>query len=125
MSFWESPTYSHCNFTALPSLPEDRVACDYCCVRSSPQSDRRALGIDRIRQLASEAVRAGVSELLLTGSEPFLLPDVDEVVAVWTAVLPTTLLTSLERLATPPEAGKWQSEPFEGIASAQGGFGNY
>jgi len=24
-SFWESPTYSHCNFTALPSLSEDRV----------------------------------------------------------------------------------------------------
>ncbi len=24
-SFWESPTYSHCNFTALPSLTEDRV----------------------------------------------------------------------------------------------------
>lgn len=24
-SFWESPIYSHCNFTALPSLSEDRV----------------------------------------------------------------------------------------------------
>ena len=24
-SFWESPLYSHCNFTALPSLSEDRV----------------------------------------------------------------------------------------------------
>jgi len=24
-SLWESPTYSHCNFTALPSLSEDRV----------------------------------------------------------------------------------------------------
>jgi ABC-type phosphate/phosphonate transport system substrate-binding protein len=23
---WESPTYSHCNFTALPSLPEERAA---------------------------------------------------------------------------------------------------
>lgn len=23
--FWESPTYSHCNFTMLPNLPEDRV----------------------------------------------------------------------------------------------------
>ncbi len=24
-SFWESPTYSHCNFTALPSLSDERV----------------------------------------------------------------------------------------------------
>jgi len=31
---------------------------------------------------------------LPTGGEPFLLPDIDEVVAVCTAVLPTTLLTN-------------------------------
>ncbi|GAB3125597.1 Rv1681 family radical SAM protein [Glaciibacter psychrotolerans] len=70
------------------------LACDYCCVRSSPQADRRALGIDRVRQLAAEAVEAGVSELILTGGEPFLLPDLDELVAACTDRLPTTLLTN-------------------------------
>ena len=70
------------------------LACDYCCVRSSPQTDRAALGIDRVRQLAAEAVEAGVSELVLTGGEPFLLPDIDDLVAACTAVLPTTLLTN-------------------------------
>ena len=70
------------------------LACDYCCVRSSPQTARRALGVDRVRQLALEAVDAGVSELILTGGEPFLLPDIDEVVANCTTVLPTTLLTN-------------------------------
>ncbi len=94
---------------ALAELPADQVpgtrlwmytnfdcnlACDYCCVRSSPQTERRALGIDRIRRLAAEAVDAGVSELILTGGEPFLLPDIDELVAVCTDVLPTTLLTN-------------------------------
>ncbi len=94
---------------AMAELPADQVpgtrlwmytnfdcnlACDYCCVRSSPQTERRALGIDRIRRLAAEAVEAGVSELILTGGEPFLLPDIDELVAVCTAVLPTTLLTN-------------------------------
>jgi MoaA/NifB/PqqE/SkfB family radical SAM enzyme len=39
-------------------------------------------------------VGAGVSELILTGGEPFLLPDIDELVAACTAVLPTTLLTN-------------------------------
>ena len=70
------------------------LACDYCCVRSSPRAERRALGVDRVRQLAAEAVTAGVAELVLTGGEPFLLPDIDELVAACTSVLPTTLLTN-------------------------------
>lgn len=70
------------------------LACDYCCARSSPQTARRALGIDRIRRLAAEAVDSGVSELILTGGEPFLLPDLDELVAICTDALPTTLLTN-------------------------------
>ena len=70
------------------------LACDYCCVRSSPRTARRALGVDRVRRLATEAVEAGVSELILTGGEPFLLPDLDEVVASCTTALPTTLLTN-------------------------------
>jgi pyruvate-formate lyase-activating enzyme len=70
------------------------LACDYCCVRSSPQTERRALGVDRVAQLAAEAVEAGVKELILTGGEPFLLPDIDEVVAACATHLPTTLLTN-------------------------------
>jgi pyruvate-formate lyase-activating enzyme len=70
------------------------LACDYCCVRSSPQTARRALGADRVRRLAGEAAEAGVSELILTGGEPFLLPDLDELVASCTTALPTILLTN-------------------------------
>jgi pyruvate-formate lyase-activating enzyme len=70
------------------------LSCDYCCVLSSPRTDRRALGVDRVRQLAAEAVAAGVSELILTGGEPFLLPDLAELVAACTGALPTTLLTN-------------------------------
>jgi len=70
------------------------LACDYCCARSSPQTPRNALGLDAVRQLAHEAVGAGVIELVLTGGEPFLLPDLDELVASCTDVLPTTLLTN-------------------------------
>lgn len=68
--------------------------CDYCCVASSPQTERRALGADRVAQLAREAVGAGVRELILTGGEPFLLPDIDTLVASCTTALPTTLLTN-------------------------------
>ena len=68
--------------------------CDYCCVSSSPQTDRNPLGADRVARLAAEAVDAGVQELILTGGEPFLLPDVDQLVASCTERLPTTLLTN-------------------------------
>ncbi|WP_434612009.1 PhnD/SsuA/transferrin family substrate-binding protein [Arthrobacter sp. A5] len=70
------------------------LACDYCYARSSPQTARRALGIDRVRRLAGEAVQAGVSELLITAGEPFLLPDLDDLVAACTNALPPTLLTN-------------------------------
>jgi pyruvate-formate lyase-activating enzyme len=70
------------------------LACDYCCARSSPTAARRAIGVDRIRQLATEAAGAGVREIFLTGGEPFLLPDLDQIVAACVDRLPTTLLTN-------------------------------
>lgn len=70
------------------------LACDYCCARSSPKAPRRAIGLDRIRRLASEASDAGVREVLLTGGEPFLLPDLDLIVTACAERLPTTLLTN-------------------------------
>jgi organic radical activating enzyme len=70
------------------------LACDYCCVRSSPSADRRALGLDRVRRLVAEAPHAGVRELFLTGGEPFILPDIGEIVAACVEAVPTTLLTN-------------------------------
>lgn len=70
------------------------LACDYCCVRSSPTANRRALGLERIGPLVGEAPGAGVTELFLTGGEPFILPDIDAIVRSCVTVLPTTLLTN-------------------------------
>jgi hypothetical protein len=90
-------------------LPEDRVpgarlwlytnfdcnlACDYCCVRSSPRTSRRSLGRERVGRIAREAPAAGVRELFLTGGEPFLPLDVADVVRACAAALPTTVLTN-------------------------------
>jgi TusA-related sulfurtransferase len=47
--------------------------CDYCCVRSSPKVPRRELGLARVQRIASEAAELGVSEIFVTGGEPFLL----------------------------------------------------
>jgi pyruvate-formate lyase-activating enzyme len=70
------------------------LACDYCCARSSPQAARRALGLEHIRRLVPEAADAGVREVLLTGGEPFLLTDLDQIVAACVAHASTTLLTN-------------------------------
>jgi pyruvate-formate lyase-activating enzyme len=70
------------------------LSCDYCCVRSSPHAPRRELGLERVRRLVHEALEAGVGEIYLTGGEPFLLPDLAEIVDACVAALPTTILTN-------------------------------
>jgi hypothetical protein len=76
-------TNFHCN-----------LACDYCCVASSPSAPRRELGADRIRRLVDEAAGWGVLEVFLTGGEPFLLPDIGAIIGDCVARLPTTVLTN-------------------------------
>ena len=70
------------------------LCCDYCCARSSPAAPRRALGLARIQRIASEAIPLGVSEIFVTGGEPFLLPDIAEILAACAAIAPTTVLTN-------------------------------
>ena len=70
------------------------LRCDYCCVRSSPKAPRRALGLDRVRQIAAEAAGLGVREIFVTGGEPFLLADIGEILKACAAAAPTTVLTN-------------------------------
>jgi hypothetical protein len=70
------------------------LACAYCSVRSSPRAPRRELGLTRIARIASEAKDIDVEELFLTGGEPFLLPDIIEIIETCAAVAPTTVLTN-------------------------------
>ncbi len=70
------------------------LACAYCCVRSSPRAPRRALGHERIAQLAAEAAEWGVAELYLTGGEPFILPDIGQSIRACVRHRPTTVLTN-------------------------------
>ena len=70
------------------------LKCDYCCVRSSPTAPRRELGIDAVRRIAREAPPLGVRTFLVTGGEPFLLPDIDEQLLALAAAAPVTLLTN-------------------------------
>jgi pyruvate-formate lyase-activating enzyme len=68
--------------------------CDYCCVRSSPKAPRRELGLARVQRIASEAAELGVSEIFVTGGEPFLLADIGDILTACIATAPTTVLTN-------------------------------
>jgi len=70
------------------------LQCDYCCVRSSPSAPRRELGIDAVRRIAREAPPLGVRSFFVTGGEPFLLPDIDDVLLTLADAAPVTLLTN-------------------------------
>lgn len=76
-------TNFHCN-----------LACDYCCVESSPTASPRVVPVEEFARLVGEAVEAGVAELFLTGGEPFMLLDLDERLRIAASALPTTVLTN-------------------------------
>jgi pyruvate-formate lyase-activating enzyme len=76
-------TNFHCN-----------LACDYCCVESSPTAPKRVIEVAEFGDLMDEAADAGVAEIYLTGGEPFMLLDLDERLRLATAQFPTTVLTN-------------------------------
>ena len=76
-------TNFHCN-----------LACDYCAVASSPQARRRAITADRFRALVDEAVDEAFGEIYVTGGEPFLHPEITDLLVYSAARLPTVVLTN-------------------------------
>jgi len=70
------------------------LQCTYCCARSGPRAERRALAMPQFRRLIDEAVEAGITEVFLTGGEPFLLPDIGDRISYAADRVPTTVLTN-------------------------------
>ena len=76
-------TNFHCN-----------LACDYCSVASSPQARPRRLGPERFAALVDTAVDEGFTELYVTGGEPFLDPDLVDMLLLATERLDVVCLTN-------------------------------
>ncbi len=70
------------------------LACDYCCAGSSPRAAARRLPAEVARRACEEFAGLGGREILLTGGEPFLDPDLAEVVAAAERWAPVTILTN-------------------------------
>jgi MoaA/NifB/PqqE/SkfB family radical SAM enzyme len=70
------------------------LSCDYCCVRSSPFAPRRALALEEIARLVAEAVQLQFKQVFMTGGEPFILPNIAQIIDASSNSLPTTVLTN-------------------------------
>jgi MoaA/NifB/PqqE/SkfB family radical SAM enzyme len=104
------------NVTTQPALPwklwlytnyDCNLKCSYCVAKSGPNVPRRALGLVNVQRLVDEAVAMGFDHVFFTGGEPFILPDIYDMLAYSSARVATTVLTNamllrgtrLERLA--------------------------
>ncbi|HKF74738.1 MAG TPA: radical SAM protein [Candidatus Dormibacteraeota bacterium] len=76
-------TNFHCN-----------LRCDYCAVRSAPLARARSLPAARFVDLVDEAVAEGFTQLCVTGGEPFLHPDIVDMLRHASRRLPTVVLTN-------------------------------
>ena len=70
------------------------LVCTYCLTDSSPKSPRRDLAADRMVDLAVQARALGFTDLGVTGGEPFLRPDMVDVLLAMAEQLPTVVLSN-------------------------------
>ncbi len=70
------------------------MRCSYCVAKSSPNAPRRSIGLNNARQLVDEAVALGFDHVFFTGGEPFLLPDIYDMLAHSAARVTTSVLTN-------------------------------
>jgi sulfatase maturation enzyme AslB (radical SAM superfamily) len=70
------------------------LRCSYCVAKSSPNAPRRAIGLNNVKQLVDESVALGFDHIFFTGGEPFLLPDIYDMLAYASQRVQTSVLTN-------------------------------
>ncbi len=57
------------------------LACSYCCAESSPKAEARRFPVELARRAFAEFSEQGGREVLFTGGEPFMHPELGELLA--------------------------------------------
>ncbi len=70
------------------------LACGYCSVASSPRARARRIGLTRFVELVEQAVGEEFTQLYVTGGEPFLEPDIVEMLLYATERIDVVCLTN-------------------------------
>ncbi len=71
------------------------LECSHCFVSAAPGNDRHGMmSRDRVRRTVADGVARGVREIYFTGGEPFLHPQMLEILEDTLAHVPCTVLTN-------------------------------
>ncbi len=70
------------------------LACRYCLTESAPDVPRRELDPARILDLARQAADLGFTDFGVTGGEPFLLPELPDLLVALAELRPTVVLSN-------------------------------
>ncbi len=70
------------------------LACSYCCAASSPTADARLMPVEVAIEATRQFAQLGGGEVLVTGGEPFLHPEIGALLRGVSERLPTTVLTN-------------------------------
>lgn len=77
------------------------LSCRYCVADAGPASRRPRIEIDTFRQLVDEASSIGFRQILISGGEPLLHPDILPMLQYSAARIDTVLLTNATLAGTP------------------------
>src|SRR5690349_11583803 len=70
------------------------LSCSYCVAESFVGAERNGLTCPQVCRLIDEAVALGMTELFLTGGEPFILPDIFAMLAFGLERMRVTVLSN-------------------------------
>lgn len=91
------------------------LACGYCCASSSPTADPRLLPVELAEAVSAEFAELGGRELLITGGEPFLHPDIGPLITRLAALTPVTVLTNAMAFTRGSRAAALEAMPRERV----------
>ena len=76
------------------------LRCSYCLTESAPEVSRRILAPDQMVEAADQARALGFRNLGVTGGEPFLIPEMPEILAELARRLPVVVLSNATLFTT-------------------------
>lgn len=87
------------------------IACLHCFITCGPKNHRHEMmTIEQVRAILDEAYKQGVREYYFTGGEPFLHPNIRELITLTLAQGPLTILTN--GILIDDEMAAWLGQTF-------------
>lgn len=87
------------------------LACLHCFISCGPKNDSHpVMTVDQVAVALSDANRMGVKEVYFTGGEPFMHPDIRELITRTLEVAPLSILTN--GILIDDETAAWLGETF-------------